>query len=231
MPTATRDLYHASVKLPKIHTSYQVTTSTPSPMLSMKQPAMLQGISRELPMPTVNRITNLNQAQATLLHCSAKLSKSWQNNPGRSSPPGSPLDSDSRRDFQRWLEQWEQAFTSYLSLAMAGMKTEDITRCRVLKANHLSCTILAAGSSTDPRAFTEFESDFQAIVELARAVMQSNSATKSPSGRGGSPNDANMSSGSLSVRQPLYVVAARCSRPNVRAHAVELLGRIDNGHS
>lgn len=226
MPTATRDLYHASVTLPKIHTSYP----TPSPTLSMKQPAMLQGTSRELPMPTVNRITNLNQAQATLLHCSTKLSKSWQNNPGRSSPPSSPLDSESRRHFQRWLEQWEQAFTSYLSLAMAGMKSEDITRCRILKANHLSCTILAAGSSTDPRSFNGFESDFQAIVELASAVMQSRSATNSPSGRGASPGDGNQSAGSLNVRGPLYVVAARCDRVNIRAHAVELLGRIDSPH-
>lgn len=226
MPTATRDLYHASVKLPKIHTSYQVTVSRPSPMLSVKQPAMLQGTSRELPMPTVNRITSLNQAQATLLHCSTKLTKSWQHNPGRTSPPSSPLDSDARRDFQRWLEQWEQAFTSYLSNAMAGMKSEDITRCRVLKANHLSCTILAAGSSSDPRSFGGFESDFQAIVELASAVMQSRPAMSS-SNRD-SPSDGNQISGSLDVRGPLYVVAARCDRVAIRSRAVELLGRIDS---
>lgn len=224
MPTAVRDLYNGSVKLPKIHTSYQVTAT---PMSSTKQPAMLQGASRELPMPTVNRITNLNQAQATLLHCSTKLSKSWQNNPGRSSPPSSPLDSDARRYYQRWLEQWEQAFTSYLSCAMAGMKTEDITRCRILKANHLSCTILASGSSTDPRSFGNFESDFQAIVELASAVLQTRSATSSPSSHGEFPNDGN-SAGSLHVREPLYVVAARCNRVATRAHAVELLGRIDS---
>lgn len=227
MPTATRDLYNASVKLPKIHTSYQATVSRPSPTLSLKQPTMLQGTSRELPMPTVNRITSLNQAQATLLHCSTKLSKSWQNNPGRSSPPSSPLDSDARRHFQRWLEQWEQAFTSYLSCAMAGMKNEDITRCRILKANHLSCTILASGSSVDPRSFSGYEADFQAIVELASAVMQSGSGTCSSANRE-SPSDGSPSAGSLDVRGPLYVVAARCDRLSIRARAVELLGKIDS---
>jgi hypothetical protein len=159
-----------------------------------------------------------------LLHCSTKLSKSWQSSPGRSSPPSSPIDSDARRHFQRWLEQWEQAFTSYLSCAMAGMKTEDITRCRVLKANHLSCTILASGSSADPRSFGGFESEFQAIVELASAVMQSRPAASSRE----SPTDSNPASGILDVRGPLYVVAARCDRSAIRSRAVELLGRIDS---
>lgn len=221
-----RASYDASVKLPKIHTSCQVITSTPPSMLCLKQPAMLQGTFRELPMPTVSRITNLNQAQATLLHCSTRLSKSWQDNPGRSSPPGSPLDASARQHYQRWLEQWEQAFTSYLSCAMAGMKSEDITRCRIVKANHLSCTILAAGSGNSPRSFSHFEPDFLAIVELASAVMRSQSATSSPSGRSGLLIDAS-SPGGLSVREPLCVVAAHCTRVSIRAQAVELLSRID----
>ncbi|CAK3882399.1 Hypothetical predicted protein [Lecanosticta acicola] len=223
MPTATRNLYNAGAKLPKLRTGYQTTiskssSSSPSPSTSTpsKQLAIPMGTSRELPMPIVTRITSLGQAQATLQHCATKLSRSWQSNPGRSSPPPSPIDAYGRRHFQQWLEQWEQAFTAYLSFAMPSMKTEDITQCRVLKANHLSCTILASQGSS----FDKFDSEFQAIVELAGAVLQSR--RQKPNSRSQSPEAF---SEILDVREPLYVVAARCDRASTRAQAMELIRR------
>ena len=219
MPTATRDLYHASANLPKIHTNYQVMnpkSSSSSTSTSRKQSTMPLGTSRELPMPVVTRITSLGQAQATLQHCATKLSKSWQGNPGRSSPPDSPIDAHGRRHFQQWLEQWEQAFTAYLSFAMPSMKTEDITQCRVLKANHLSCTILASEGTS----FDRFDREFQAIVELAGAVIQSR--RQKPDSRSQSPEG---STETLDVREPLYVVAARCDRAATRTQAMDLIRR------
>ncbi|KAF2171782.1 hypothetical protein M409DRAFT_63365 [Zasmidium cellare ATCC 36951] len=228
MTTATRDLYHASVKLPKIHTSYQITVSRPSasPLSTSTRPsAMPVGTSRELPMPTVTRITSLGQAQATLQHCSTKLSKSWQNNPARNSPPGSPLDASDKRHFQQWLDQWEQAFTAYLSYAMPTMKGDEISRSRILKANHLSCAILASDRGPHPSAYQVFDAEFQAIVELAGAVVQSR-PQKSDRSSTESPTEAGPASSSLDVREPLYVVVARCDRASTRNQALELLRRI-----
>lgn len=228
MTAATRDLYHASVKLPKIHTSYQITVSRPSPSplsTSTRSPAMAMGVSRELPMPTVTRITSLGQAQATLQHCSTKLSKSWQNNPARSSPPSSPMDASDKRQFQQWLDQWEQAFTAYLSHAMPTMKGDDVSRSRILKANHLSCAILASDRGPHPSAYKVFDAEFQAIVELAGAVVQSR-PQKSDRSSTESPTEANPASSSLDVREPLYVVVARCDRVSTRNQALELLRRM-----
>lgn len=228
MTTATRDLYHASAKLPKIHTAYQITLSRPSPSplhTSTRPSAMPLGTSRELPMPTVSRITSLGQAQATLQHCSTKLSKSWQNNPTRNSPPDSPLDASDKRHFQQWLDQWEQAFTAYLSYAMPTMKGDEISRSRILKANHLSCAILASDRGPHPSAYQVFDAEFQAIVELAGAVVQSR-PQKADRSSTESPTDSSPTSSSLDVREPLYVVVARCDRASTRNQALELLRRI-----
>lgn len=223
MPTATRDNHHVNCKLPKLHTAYQIGLSIPQQSASpaSKHSNMPTGTSRELPMPTVSSISGLTQAQATLQHCSARLRKSWQNNPAPSSPPASPIDANERRQFLQWLEQWEKAFTTYLSMAMAGMKAEDVTRCRILKANHLSCIILASDDAS-ARAFDVFDSEFQAIVELASAVIRSRPRLNaSPTLE--SPTDTSPTSSTLDVREPLYVVVARCSRISTRNIAVELL--------
>lgn len=222
MPTATREPYTASAKLPRLRTTYQITVSSPSPspltsMSPHQRPRMPLGTSRELPMPTVTRITSLGQAQATLHHCSTKLSKS-QNIPGRDSPPGSPIDAADRRQAQQWLERWERAFTAYLSQSMASMKTEEIAHCRVLKANHLACMVLASDAASNPASFDAFEAEYQAIVELARAVMQLRSQRSDVSGS----TDTN----SLDIREPLYVVVARCGRVSVRNTAIQLLSKL-----
>jgi hypothetical protein len=121
---------------------------------------------------------------------------------------------------KQWLDRWESAFSAFLAVHMPAMNKEDVARCRVLKANHLSCTILASENSNEPRSFDAFEADFQAIVELAKAVLQ-------PPGSPSTVDAANaaLASGLLDVRGPLNVVAARCNRQAIRIQAIELLGR------
>ncbi|EGP88803.1 uncharacterized protein MYCGRDRAFT_103708 [Zymoseptoria tritici IPO323] len=104
---------------------------------------------------------------------------------------------------------------------MKGMNEADIARCRVLKANHLSCQVLASDNIVEPTSLDAFEADFQAIVELSKAVLQ---PSGNPTGVQSSSSSAS-SSGLLDVRCPLSVVAARCNRPHIRAQAIELLGR------
>ncbi|KAK4623791.1 hypothetical protein CLAFUW4_05935 [Fulvia fulva] len=204
--------------LPKLHTGHQRNYSrlSRSPSGSSRTPTMS---FRELPMPTVSRITCLAQAQATLQHCSTKLCRSWQNHPARVSPPGTPIDAGGQRQFQQWLDQWEQAFTTYLSYAMPAMKTDDVTTSRILKANHLSCTILASDSGPN------FDNEFQAIVELAGAIEQSRTSRSGSASRSELPTEGNepWSSSTLDIHEPLYVVVARCDRNSTRKRAMDLL--------
>lgn len=227
MPAATKDIHDANTRLPKIQTAYRRTAGghSSSPMTAHRRPATPLGASRELPMPVISRISSLDQAEATLQHCAIRLSKSWQNNPARASPPSSPIDGNERRHFQQWLGQWEQAFTAYLSVSMAGMKSDDITRCRVLKANQLSCTILASDAGPNARSSSMYESECRAIVELANVIVSSrpplggSSSLKTATARDSMPR-------CLDVREPLYVVVARCDRDLVRTQAAEILQRM-----
>ncbi|TKA74138.1 hypothetical protein B0A55_06831 [Friedmanniomyces simplex] len=183
--------------------------------------------SRELPVPTISRITSLNQANATLSHCWDKL---WTL--GRQ-----PVEKDGQAQEQQqlriWLERWEKAFTDFLSASMASMADEDLTHCRVLKANHLTCTILASDASADatPRDFDAFEADFQAIVELAGAVLHARERTNSPQSAStastASPVDCTAATRGLDIQAPLHVVMARCSNAGIwdRASRLSLQSR------
>ena len=98
------------------------------------------------------------------------------------------------------------------------MTNEDLTESRVLKANHLACSILASdGLQPTP------VDDFRAIVDLADAVLRIRNLSNSPQERkpGGSPTSASQ----LDVKEPLHVVVSRCSQEVIRAHALELLAR------
>ncbi|KAK0364587.1 hypothetical protein LTR02_007887 [Friedmanniomyces endolithicus] len=183
--------------------------------------------SRELPVPTISRITSLSQANATLSHCWSKLwipdrhttDENWQ--------------AQERSQLRIWLENWEKAFTDFLRSTMASMGGEDLTQCRVLKANHLTCTILAsdAGPDATPQDFDGFEADFQAIVELAEAVLHARQRTNSPqsasTGSTASPVDSAPHAGGLDIQAPLYIVMARCSNAGVwdRASRLSLQSR------
>nr|POE74749.1 hypothetical protein CFP56_37280 [Quercus suber] len=166
-------------------------------------------MSRELPMPKINQIYSLNQAHATLLHCWNKLSAIAR---GSSSPNSLANDPTSaaelRLECHQWLDRWEQAFKAFLSNSMSSMAAEDLTQCRVLKANHLACTVLAGPTTA------AFEAEFQAITELAGAVLISRK----------SQGVDRLSSG-LDVRDPLCLVASRCRERVITTRANELLTR------
>lgn len=182
--------------------------------------------SRELPMPNVGRITSLNQAHATLLHCCNKLARFAQESkaPGRSRAQ-EDLIAEERKQFQQWLERWEQAFTDFLSLAMASMGSEDMTQCRILKANHLACDVVASNAGPTPSAFDAFEPEFQAIIDLASAVLQIRQGASSPHSAVSSPIATSPATSGLDVRDPLFIVLANCSKMPLRNRANELLLR------
>ena len=175
-------------------------------------------MSRELPMPNVSKISNLNQAHATLLLCSTRLLPTDQS---PMSSPRSPQSttSDYKRPYQQWLETWEIAFSAYLANSMASMSSEDVTRSRILKANHLALTILAADG--DPPAFDLFEADFRAILELCGAVLRSRYQADSPQEL--KPSEKLTSASDLDVKEPLSVVISQCDDHGVRVKALDLI--------
>ena len=177
--------------------------------------------SRELPMPNVSKLSSLGQAHATLLHCWTRISRfacEYLSPATPTSPQSSPI-IEEREHFHRWLEQWEVAFTEFLTNAMPSMTNEDVTESRVLKANHLACAVLASdGLLSTPDGG---EADFRAIVELSGAVLRIRHLTDSPQER---QSEASPTSASqLDVKEPLHVVVSRCSQESIRAHALELL--------
>lgn len=178
---------------------------------------------RELPMPTVTRITSLTQAHATLLHCWTRLSKFIGGSAPNSDSPDTPISEDSdegRNRFQSWLEQWENAFTAYLSTAMPSMVNEDITESRILKTNHLACTIVASGinATTSQR----FDGDFNAILELSTAVLRSRFLPETP--QDALAERRTLRTGAnLDVFHPLQLVCTYSSQEDTRRRAAELL--------
>ena len=198
---------------------------TQSPQISKEQLFTTMSRSRELPMPNVSKLSSLDQAHATLLHCWTKLSSfSYQHSspltPSTSSSQPSPV-VEERQHFQRWLEQWEIAFTAFLTNAMPSMANDDVTESRVLKANHLACVILATDGISFPGDHPE--ADHNAIVELAGAVLRIRYLADSPQDSKSQSPTAITSQ--LGVREPLHVVVSRCNNESTRARALELLSR------
>lgn len=184
--------------------------------------------SRQLPMPNVTRITSLSQAHATLQHCWAKLSSYIQDHPATlaaaSSGSTSASVTEQRQRFQTWLEQWEAAFTAFLTNAMATMNSDDITQSRILKANHLACTILVANNSE--ASPSSFEVEFNAIIDLSAAVLRSKESADSPLSTKSILSEASSASimtTNLYVLDPLMLVISRCNKDVIRTRAAELL--------
>jgi hypothetical protein len=101
------------------------------------------------------------------------------------------------------------------------MTNEDVTESRVLKANHLACTILT--SDGIPSILDDPDNDQRAIVELAGAVLRLRYLEDLPqeTKHDSSPSTAPQ----LDVREPLHVVVSRCSEESTRIRALELLSR------
>lgn len=169
-------------------------------------------------MPTMTKITSLTQAHATLCHGWNRL-WSCENQAGNRQALA-----EERRHLREWLDAWERAFTEYLSYAMAVMAGDELTQCRVLKANHLTCVVLASDSPASASAhdFDVFEAEFRAIVDLAGAVLQAR-------GRNNTPQSASTASpvespvmGGLDVQSPIWVVLSRCSNAAIWERANRL---------
>lgn len=201
----------------------------PSTAVNTPATAVTPGASpivRELPMPNVTRIYNLNQAHATLLHCWNKLSRNSQDSTTYPAVTYKcTLASSDRKFFQQWLERWEQAFTDYLSSSMPSMASDNLTQCRVLKANHLACTILVSEIAPDAADNDSSESELNAVLELAGAVLQARQGTRSPTSASSSSTDNSPVTAGLDVRDPLCVVMSSASRRATRNYASELLSR------
>lgn len=177
--------------------------------------------SRELPLPNTTRFTVLSQAHATLLLCCTKLSKFNQEQTSTSSFAWSPISTGSeRRAFQLWLEAWELAFSTFLGNAVATMSEEDLMLSRMLKTNHLACTILASESSSV--ANDDFEAEYRAIIDLAGVVLTWHRGSDSAQVLQSKP-DASGPSNALDVREPLFVVVSRCNDSALRNKAADLL--------
>jgi hypothetical protein len=102
------------------------------------------------------------------------------------------------------------------------MTSEDVTHSRILKCNHLACTVLA--SDSDPPAFEVFEAEFRAIVELAGAVLRARHLADSPQDTKTNTPPSPVTGG-LDVKEPLNVVISTCPQATMRARASELLSR------
>ncbi|KAF1822174.1 uncharacterized protein K489DRAFT_320211 [Dissoconium aciculare CBS 342.82] len=101
---------------------------------------------------------------------------------------------------------------------MSTLPVDEVTRCRILKANHLACTVLAAESDTNPSSFDRFETEFKAIVDLAEAILRSRHEQGIAAA-----SDSSAANGALDVRDPLRVVGARCTNATIRGKALQLL--------
>ncbi|KAF2720139.1 hypothetical protein K431DRAFT_192523, partial [Polychaeton citri CBS 116435] len=182
--------------------------------------------SRELPMPILTSITSLGQAHATLEHCLTRLVSFTQQQQatGARSTQTTIIVSERHYSYLPWLERWEKAFATYLAAAMPTMKEDDFMRSRVLKANHLLCTVLASITSLEPTAWDRFESEFKAIVELSGAVLRSKRKTSTPTRDAPSANASAPKVGlGMGVSEPLYAVIARCNNAEIRTQAIALL--------
>ncbi|CZT14528.1 uncharacterized protein RCC_00505 [Ramularia collo-cygni] len=124
-----------------------------------------------------------------------------------------------------WFTQWEAAFTTYLSDQRDFMSNMDLKRAMVLKANHLVGTMLSSvDQSAGPVAYDAYESEFRAIVDLAREVLASFSCPPLPTLSG--PNSGTpYLSFSLWVTDPLWMAISRCRNPSIRQSAFTLLSR------
>lgn len=191
----------------------------------------MESFSRDLPMPSVSRITSLNQAHATLLHCCNKLARFEQCCQPQTSTPSSPVlqntQADERSVFRQWLQRWESAFSQFLSTYASGMSNEDLSECRILKANHIACNIVASNARPGTLEFDLYEQDFQAIIDLATSVLQTRQRiqSSSPLSAASTPDAAPRAVAGLDVRDPLCILLASCRKQVLRNRANDLLMR------
>lgn len=127
--------------------------------------------------------------------------------------------------YASWFQQWELAFSTFITSNRATMSDTDLKRAMVLKANHLVGTMLASvDQSAGPIAYDPYENEFKAIVDLSREVLATFSAPPLPTLSRG-PGAAPYLSFSLWVTDPLWMAISRCRNPGIRQAAFTLLSQ------
>lgn len=135
--------------------------------------------------------------------------------------------------FSPWLADWENAFSDFLTREEGKLTPEGRKAAMILKAHQTVAEILAeVDLGLGEMGWDAFTSKFQAIVNLAAAVLQDTSTSDTSiiearwktEGVFISAPTATLSF-SLGIVDPLYEVCARCREPSLRRRALELLAR------
>jgi hypothetical protein len=178
------------------------------------------------PLPPIDRIFSLEHAHNTLHTALNSVMRFMQGfHPTGSAEHIASTMTEKYMRYAPWFLQWETAFTAFLSSQREFMSNVDLKRAMVLKANHLVGTMLASvDQSAGAMAYDAYESEFRAIVDLAREVLASFSCPPLPTLSG--PNSGTpYLSFSLWVTDPLWMAISRCRNPTIRQAAFTLLSR------
>jgi hypothetical protein len=177
-------------------------------------------------LPPIDRIYSLEHAHNTLHTALNSVMRFMQGFHPTASPENiAATMAEKYVRYAPWFLQWETAFTTFLSSQREFMSNVDLKRAMVLKANHLVGTMLASvDQSAGAVAYDAYESEFRAIVDLAREVLASFSCPPLPTLSG--PNSGTpYLSFSLWVTDPLWMAISRCRNPTIRQSAFTLLSR------
>lgn len=176
------------------------------------------------PLPAVNRIRSLDHAHLTL-HAAMNnnMRYSQRFHPDASADHHAISHAKKTLRYAPWYEQWEAAFSRWLSQNHDTLTNLDRKRAMVLKANQLVGTMLATvDQRAGPAAYDRFESEFRAIVELSREVLTDFPCPPLPTLTAGNSSLPYFSC-SLWVTDPLFMAVSRCRNPGIRQAAFALL--------
>lgn len=138
---------------------------------------------------------------------------------------------DLNSSFRPWLQSWDAAFAELLTNAQVTASPANRKAAMILKANALVTDIFTnVDLSRGESAWEVFQDKFQAIVDLAAAVLEADDSVRSRSQVQKtkttfiSTTNVEHAFG-LGIITPLCEVCARCSEPIIRGKALELLSR------
>lgn len=174
------------------------------------------------PMPDIERIHGLEHANSTLQYTYIAILTFCQSvrlNMSRAEILA--LMELKAEFFCPWLEKWESAFSSFLFRCGNELSPKDMQRAKVLKANHLSATMLAAiDQSGSKDLWVGYNAECKAIIDLSASVLNTYSfAAQTILSSFQFPY---LTFG-LWVAEPLFIVMARCRSPELQRQAAGLL--------
>ena len=127
---------------------------------------------------------------------------------------------EKQRLFGPWLKTWERSFSEFLFRQGSSLSHDDMQRARVLKANHISATMLVEAAQGRPNAWAPFTAECRAIIDLSASVLNSYSVVIGPTLNA---FQFPFLSFGLWVVEPLFLVMSRCHDPELRRQAAGLL--------